>query len=404
MTVYRAKDRASKGGKPAFRYDFQYLGRRYVSPRTFPTKTEARDAEAARRRSLRRAAAGLEVDTLKASPHIADWAEVYMEFLIRRGRVSDFRTIETVLRVVLRFWGRKPDRELKPHEAGPYHDLRLRDPIDQPHWLLKFEEWIDRRAGAGSTRNSYRSAMSRLYAVALLPEYRTATGIIMNPFMGLLRDRTARRTVTLSLEQLRAIMTHAAPHLRLAIAIAALAPKLRLANVLGLQWSDIGPDVITVQRHKTARITGQPMVAPISAQLRVILDHARAAADPAVPWVIAYHRRNITKTVEVGLRLACEAAGVRYGLKGGATFHTIRHSAATLLAAIGVAEGLRKEVMGHRSISTTQLYTHLSPVHEVAPLELLSAQLPIVDLLVGTPVEVSPETARRGRTPTDADG
>jgi integrase len=412
VTVYLAKDRRARGadGKPqakAYRYDFQYRGRRYVSPRTFPTKAEAEAAEAERRRQLRRAAAGLEVSEGQLTPRIADWAEVYFAFLQARGRVLDLRSIEHVLRVVLRFWGRKPDRPLKPHERGPFHDLRLADPITDPRYLLAFEDWMLQRRVAGTTRNHYRTAMSRLYAIAMLPQYRAQTRVTMNPFLGLMRDRVRRRTVTITLEQLRAILREAAPHLRLAIAIGALAPKLRLANILGLQWGHIAPDfsTIVVDEHKTRGQTGQPLVATVSPQLQDILRAAHAGRAAGVAHVIHYHGRGLRKTIEVGLRLACGAAGVPYGRDtGGVTFHTLRHMAATMMAAMGIAEGLRKEAMGHLSLSTTQWYTHLAPEHERAALEQLSQALPIRDLLVGTAVEVDGQTVplRRAQTPRQA--
>ena len=47
------------------------------------------------------------------------------------------------------------------------------------------------------------------------------------------------------------------------------------------------------------------------------------------------------------------------------TFHTLRHTAASMLAELGEPEAIRKEVMGHRNIATTQKYTHLRPMHEI---------------------------------------
>jgi integrase len=391
VTVYRARDRHTRGAAgerlKAFRYDFRYLGRRYVSPRSWPTEREARDAEAERRRQLRRAAAGLEVPETQQSPYIADWAEVYLAFRRDRGRDRDMRSLTTVLRVVLRFWGRQPDRPLGPHERGPYHDLRLNDPVTNPQHLLAFETWMAKRGSGGSTRNHYRTAMSQLYRIAMLPQYRSVTLVTMNPFAGLMRDSLKRRTATLTLPQIRDMLQAAAPHLRLAIAIGSLAPKLRLDNVLGLRWTDIDLErgTITVAKHKTAHITDAPLVAMISDQLRAILEAARAERDPDMPYLVHYHGRRLVK-LDSSLKHACAAAGVRYGRNGGVTFHSIRHTAATMLAALGVADRLRQEALGHLSGASTQWYTHLQPVHELPAIERLSEALPILDLVVGTPV------------------
>jgi integrase len=75
-------------------------------------------------------------------------------------------------------------------------------------------------------------------------------------------------------------------------------------------------------------------------------------------------------------------AGLPYGRAlGGITFHTLRHTAASLLAELGEPEAIRKEVMGHRNSATTQRYTHLRPVHEIPAHERLAEAVPIADLV-----------------------
>ena len=90
------------------------------------------------------------------------------------------------------------------------------------------------RCSSPQTRNHYRSVLRGLYRTALLPAYRVASGVIQNPFRDVPRESVVERTVTISLEDLRSWLAHASYHVRLAVAIAALAPKLRLANVLAL--------------------------------------------------------------------------------------------------------------------------------------------------------------------------
>ena len=108
-------------------------------------------------------------------------------------------------------------------------------PIRDGAWLLKFEEWMTARGLAGATKNHYRSACSRLYAVAMLPEYRQQTGIHMNPFRGIPRDRTRRREDVFSRAQLRAVFAHATPALQLAMRLALFAPELRIGNIAALE-------------------------------------------------------------------------------------------------------------------------------------------------------------------------
>ena len=65
----------------------------------------------------------------------------------------------------------------------------------------------------------------------------------------------------------------------------------------------------------------------------------------------------------------------------------MRHTAATMLAAMGESEAIRKDVLGHRTIASTQKYTHLRPVHEISAHERLADAVPLADLV----------TARRKR-------
>ena len=103
--------------------------------------------------------------------------------------------------------------------------------------------------------------------------------------------------------------------------------------------------------------------------------------DGRTPHVVEYRGRP-TKSIRGGLQAAASRVGLPYGRDvGGVTFHSLRHTAASLLAELAESEAIRKEVMGHRDIATTQRYTHLRPVHEIPPRERLAQAVPIEDLV-----------------------
>jgi integrase len=390
VTVY-----LPKGGKSLW-YDFWWRGERHRANTHVTTNVQARQVESKKREKLREQAAGLATIDAEESPPIADFAEIYYAHAAKRlGRPE---RVEDLLRVVLRFWGARPDGTDARNpiiEGEPYHDLRLLDPIIEPDWLTQFETWMDRRTAAvhrkgegaraisGQTRNQYRSVMSELYKHAMQPQYRKKTGITMNPFAGLYRDRTGGREVALEPDDVRKLLEHASYHLRLAVAIGALAPKLRLANILALEWDrhfDRRLQFITVADHKTRRYTQRPLVVPISDQLREILEDARRRTPG--PFVVAYRGEPVSE-VRGAMRGAAERAGLTYGrfVDDGLTFHTLRHTAATIMLDLDIATGKRRNVMGHQTSSTTEKYEHLRPGKERAPLEQLSAALPIKDLV-----------------------
>lgn len=373
-------------------YDFWFEGRRYRDTTKQTGLEDAKEVEENLKRQLRRRAGGLTPVRAKDSPRIQDWAEIYYEDA--KERVTRPERLEDLTRCVLRFWGARPANPEKVHPDAPYRDLRLLDPVINPLLIEDFERWMAswvsgppgtaRRTPIGNqTKNQYRSCMRQMYELARHPRWRMTTGVEANPFDGLRRDRRATRRAVLSADNLRALLTVASYHVRLAVAIGALAPKLRLDNILKLQWTEhLDPDLkfLTVWEHKTTRYTGEPLVLPVSAQLRTILEDARRRSRS--PYVVTYHGQPVA-SIRGGVRAAAERARLAYGRStaSGITFHTLRHTASTILAELDVTERKRADVLGHQNIATTQIYTHLRPMHLVAPVEQLSAALPIAELV-----------------------
>ncbi len=370
MSVYK------RGG--VWYYDFWLEGKRYAGSTRQRTKSDAQAVAERAKSKARRRAAGLEAAPRGPAPRFQDWAEVH--FKERSQHMTRPEFLEDNLRVLLRFWGARPQRNASNDD--PYHDLRLDDPVRDPIWIERFEAWMRNRATAPGTRNHYRSAMRGMYHTALLPKYRVVSGVTINPFRDLPRETVTERTVTIPVPALRKWLANASYHIRVAVAVAALAPKLRLASVLALTWADhVDPELqfITVHRHKTVKTTRRPQVVPISEQLRVILRDARQRTKT---HVVEYRGKPV-KTLRGGLGEAAKRAGIPFGRAvNGPTFHTLRHTAATMLAVMGEPEAIRKDVLGHRTIASTQKYTHLRPVHEIPAHERLAEGMPLADLVM----------------------
>lgn len=373
-----------------WRYDFWWKGRRYQGSTDQLTKAEATLVEAAIKTQLRQAVWGIAPLDRTRTPTFTAWAAYYLKHQRTRVRRPDL--LQRTVRLVLAFWGARPAKD--PVVGGVYHDLRLADALLDADWIEKFEQWMTDRGIAGSTKNSYRSAVSGMYRLAIRPAWRKKTHIASNPFVGVERDRQVSRVVTVSVAQLQDWMRAAAPHVRLAMAIAALAPKLRLASILALRWEthvDPALTFLTVYAHKTIGASGAPQVVPIDPQLREILQLARPPAARRIGPIITYRGKPV-KDIKTALKRATTEAGLTYG-RTAVTFHTLRHTMATLLAELGLPEHQRQATMGHLDARTTNKYTHLRPVHERPPLAALSAAVPLRQLFgLQGPVQGLPST------------
>lgn len=414
MSVFRPK------GSKVFKYNFEFKGTRYSRSTGLTTKRQAQQFENDLIRKMRERAAGVAIADPADSPRIQDWADVVMKDA--RRRVKHPERIERLLFRVLQFFGEQPSANDAVADA-PYHDLTLAEVAHNPEWVVKFEDWIasqtvesgpyskdgsprGRRPMSAQTQNQHRSAVSTIFKLAASPLYRKRTGVVANPFHGVERPRGRRRSVALSIDQIGLWLEHASRHIALAMVVAVLAPKLRLSNILELRWTQIDAafETITVIDHKTARTTGRPLVVRVSTPLRELLQRIRKDQRRSATHVILYRLRSV-QDITGGVHAAADRAGIPYGLltDDGATFHTIRHSLATLLARLQrvdqqrpLTPDERMRMLGHLSFSTTLWYTHLAGEDDVEPAERVGA-------IAAPLVELALTRRRRVSTTSDAD-
>jgi integrase/recombinase XerD len=144
------------------------------------------------------------------------------------------------------------------------------------------------------------------------------------------------------------------------------AAGLRVSEAIGLDREDLSLDGAFV------RVIGKgdkERLVPIG---EVSIDHLVAWLDDPRPALLALHHVEAVRGGPLflgdrGRRLARQqahtavaAAARRAGLDGRVSPHTLRHSFATHLLEGGADLRVVQELLGHASISTTQLYTHLT--------------------------------------------
>lgn len=396
MTVYLPK------GAITWWYDFRYKGKRHLASTDQTRREDAVLVEAAAKLRLRQQAGGVAPFDPRDTPRFEDWAEIYLAY--QREFTDRPDVIKRTLLVILEFWGAKPRTPKNqpavarpPKVTPPYHNLNLGHPLEDATWIRRFDDWVKARGVSASTRNTYLSALSGMFKLAMQPEHRSETCVTSNPFRDVRRGAGGTRVVSLDRKTIVRWVQEAGYHVGLAATIAALAPKLRLGTILSLRWDehfDADLRYITVQRHKTSRRTGAPQITPISDALRAVLLDARARQQEYRPknpratvdlrYVVTWRGRPVA-SIKTAAKRATKAIGLTWGVKNGVTFHTIRHSIATLLAEMGVSERIRMELLGHKEIRTTQKYTHLGAHTQVEPHAQLAAELPVTDVMLSKP-------------------
>lgn len=359
-------------------FNFTYKGRRFQGTTGQADRDDAQLVEDQAKRRARREWHGLIAAHPEDAPTIQEFANVFMSEQEKRLTRPDI--LERNLRMVLAFFGKRP--RTNAIDGGPYHNLRLSDPITDPRWLDQFEQWMDARGLAGSTRNSYISAMSGIYKLAAKARYRARTGIERNPFTDVGRHPTRARHVTATRDDVLRWIQHGAPHFMLAAVIGALAWKLRVNQILKLRFDQhIDADLtrITFDSHKTIRHTGKPQVTVISQELRRVLDAVRKAR-PRATYVVTWRGKPIA-SLKTAAKQAATRAGIPYGMKDGAvTFHALRHVSATELARMGVSAALASKASGHLDPRTTEkFYVNMVESDEQRVVDQLGDRLDLAD-------------------------
>jgi integrase/recombinase XerC len=132
---------------------------------------------------------------------------------------------------------------------------------------------------------------------------------------------------------------------------------LRVSELAGLDLDDLD------LRSGVARVRGKgrkerlaPLGSAAAAALREYLASRPRVADPRPVFLNRHGKRLTVRSVHRMLG----AAALRAGVDARTTPHTLRHSFATHLLDRGADLREVQELLGHKNIATTQIYTHVS--------------------------------------------
>jgi integrase len=140
------------------------------------------------------------------------------------------------------------------------------------------------------------------------------------------------------------------------IVVFAINTGARLGEILSLRWDavDLENRQIIIRSTDTFKTkTGKNRTIPLTKDaFTVILNRRKLHRCDLV-----FHknrRQHLGNTITHKFKLAVRAAGLSEAIH----FHSLRHSCASLLMQSGASITAVKELLGHSSIATTQIYTH----------------------------------------------
>ncbi|WP_027479026.1 tyrosine recombinase [Gryllotalpicola ginsengisoli] len=236
--------------------------------------------------------------------------------------------------------------------------------------LLRQWQWAAAQAGLAATTLARRSASVRAFT-----SWATRTGLIRNdPAARLKSPKTGRHLPrVVAAEQMAELLDRAAERARSgdpgavrdrAVLELLYATGVRVSELVGLDVDDVDLDRLTMRvtgkgdKQRTVPF-GVPALGALVDYLRtarpVLAERGADAAGDALLLGTAGKRLGARTVYALVSRLLADYPGS--GPRGP---HTLRHTAATHLLDGGADLRAVQELLGHASLGTTQIYTHVS--------------------------------------------
>lgn len=134
---------------------------------------------------------------------------------------------------------------------------------------------------------------------------------------------------------------------------------LRVGELCKLRVEDVSPDGLSLRVQGKGSRDRIAYVADVGfrAELKSMVERRRRIDGALAPLFV---NRRGSKLEPQSVRLRLHRAAAAAGLARRVTPHMLRHTAATLLIETGVDIRIVQRLLGHSSIATTEIYTHVS--------------------------------------------
>ncbi|MEK6645570.1 MAG: tyrosine-type recombinase/integrase [Candidatus Firestonebacteria bacterium] len=190
-----------------------------------------------------------------------------------------------------------------------------------------------------------------------------------NPVKGIEFYKQPRGRIRyLSLEEINCLLSWCSGYLR-EIVLTALHTGMRKGEILGLKWGnvDLSNKLIILDKTKNDEIREIPMS---NAVYQMFFAKYIEKGKNDDEYVFAKANGQPYRDVGKVFNKALKSADVKDFV-----FHDLRHTCASQLVMAGVDILTVKELMGHKDVKTTLIYSHLAPKHKRQAMEKFETHL-----------------------------
>ena len=311
-------------------FDFQINGTRY---RKSTGKTKRRDAEDIFHAEREKAKTGEFAGLQKVKAYkLVDLAEEYLKWAERQRSYKDKKRC---IRQLVEVFGNRDMKDLNTREIEQWQSSRLK--YNKPSTVNRLLATLKHMVNKGTQwEMAGDGALKQVRNVKLLPE-------------------NNRRLRFLSIEECQRLIECCHKDLK-PIVVVALNTGMRRGEIFGLKWEqvDLSHGFILLDVTKN----GERREIPINTTLEYLFKEMLQRSIDS-KYVFAGKTGKPLTDIKKGFHTALRKAVIH-----DFRFHDLRHTFASQLVMAGIDITSVKELLGHKSLTMTMRYSHLSPGHK----------------------------------------
>ncbi len=274
----------------------------------------------------------------KSKMLLMDWLETYRNEKRSKG-MRGINVVDSLVVIVEKFIGKKK--------------VRMQD-IDK-NFCIKYIEWLKNEyISQYGKKLSSKSVSNYVCFLSMALNAAIRAGVIeKNPFMSLSPSEKVKvpqsKREYLTIDELKTLIATDCPNKLVKQAyLFSCYCGLRISDLYRLKWKDIscnnGQWMASVVMQKTTT----PIFLPLSEQARKWLPERNNARDDLNVFNGLFCNDQVNKILAEWVK--------RAGITKKITFHTSRHTFATMMLTLGADLYVTSKLLGHANVSTTQIY------------------------------------------------